>query len=183
MNGLGARKPDRAGRKSLPPGYEYASDDEQRLYDAFVGGAKMMLFDGGPGLQQTAHYLQQAGDPVEAIADIASIIAGRVYTAARDKGEDIPADVLLHGGHEIVADVAELAQALGLGQFEPQQIDQAFYRAADKFGGMARQMGAYSDKQAEQDKADLDQMADSGDLERLLGGLKMKATPLVRRVR
>lgn len=146
----------------IPAGYEKASPEDQALYNKFVGLAKKAIFDPQAGLPATLNLLKSTSDPIEAVAEAAVGIAGRVVGEARKGGVDLPGDVLLNGGAEIVSDIAELAEAAGIAQLSDQDTEQAFYLAADKWAQKARQIGIYDDQRGQQDLAALNQQADAG---------------------
>jgi len=150
------------------PGLEHASSKEQELYNRTVTLFMTALYD-KKMLPKHLAFIEKAADPVEGVAEVASLLTMRVYTKAREDGIEIPGDILLQAGKdEIVPLVVEVAEEAGIAEFDQSQIDAAFYSAADKFTEAMRNMGVYTDEQRAEDLQTFDQMSDSGEMEALL---------------
>ncbi len=150
---------------------EDASPEEQDLYDRVVAMAITMIWS-KKMMPKTLKLIEQSDDPVNAVAEVVSQVGTRVYSKAKKDGIDIPGDILLHAGEEMVEEVINLAETAGVAEFTPQQAEAAFYAAADKFGQTGRKMGVYSDEQAQSDMAELDRMADAGELDEMVSQIK-----------
>jgi hypothetical protein len=97
-------------------GPEPASAEEQALYDQFVAQALEVAFDRGQR-ESLREQLTTGDDPVEATAFSSAAIVKRTMDMAREAGQEIPADVALHGGTEVFSEIAAYAQRLGAGTF------------------------------------------------------------------
>lgn len=177
LHGLGVTAESRRpmGRPQIPEANmpppeqlgEAASPEEQEIYNRVVAMAILAIYD-KKMMPKTIEFIEKSDDPVEAVAEIVSQIGMRVYNKAKEKGHDIPGDIMLHAGQEIVEEVINLAEAAGVAEFTPQQAEAAFYAAADKFGQAGRKMGVYSEEQAKSDMAELDRMTDAGEFDAML---------------
>ena len=179
LHGLGVTAESRRpmGRPQIPEanmppqaaggGVEDASPEEQALYNRVVALALLALYD-EKMMPKTLKFIEQSSDPVEAVSEVASQIGMRVFAKAKEDGVDIPGDVLLHAGEEIVEEIIELVETAGLAEFTPEQAEKAFYATADKFSRAGSELGVYSDDQRQADKTELDRMADSGELKSIL---------------
>ena len=116
-----------------PQGMEpqQASPEMQRVYNRFVGMCLMLLW-GEKFLSKASKIIKAHPNETDAMAVIGSTIVQRVFLAADEQGRPIPPEVLLHGGLEVMHEVATFAQAAGVQGIEPDEIETAFYLAADK---------------------------------------------------
>lgn len=158
------------GGEATPMGLEPASEEEQGIYDTFVSMAMIALYDERM-MPQLVRLLKSANDPVQAVAEIAASVAMRVYTKAQEDGAEIPGDVLLHAGREIVGLVIELAERAGIQPLTPEQAEEAFYAAADIFAGNAEEMGVYTEEIAKQDVQAINEMKASGRFDQVMQAL------------
>ncbi len=147
------------------------SPEEQEIYNRVVAMAMLAIYD-KKMMPKTIKFIEQSDDPVDGVAEIVSQIGMRVYSKAKEKGFDIPGDVMLHAGQEIVEEVINLAEAAGVAEFTPQQAEAAFYAAADKFGQAGRKMKIYSEEQGRADMAELDRMTDAGEFDDMLSQIR-----------
>lgn len=183
MAGLGAEQAQQAPSRGERPGrpqqqakdqdgmlVEDATPEEQELYDRFVLMAHMALYS-QQSVEKNAQHLAE-GDRVQAAADIISGIALRVSANARDKGVEIPGEVLFHAGMEFAEEVCGDFAKMVLGEeLSEEETQNAFYAAVDKFGKSERATGAYTDEMAADDVNAIKQMADNGELDRVMAEL------------
>ncbi len=158
------------GGGSGDAGPENASPEEQALYNRAVTLFMVALYD-KKMLPKHLDFIKNAENPVDGVAEVASLLTMRVYTKALEGKPpvEIPGDILLKAGQdEIVPLVIEVAEAAGIAEFDQSQVDAAFYSAADKFTKAMRNVGSYTDDQRGADLQELDRMADSGEIEGLL---------------
>lgn len=153
MRGLGSAPPQ--GQAPQQPGPEMAAQQplrgdtpdvqeatpEQRAqFDQFVATGMAILFD--PQFVNTARQRIEGDDnPIDAVAEVATNIVNRIFTEAMKQGEDIDQLVVLHGGWQILNYVAEVAQVGAGVEMTPDDIETAFYLAADKFRKMLEAAG------------------------------------------
>ncbi len=181
LHGLGVTAESRRpmGRPQIPEANmpspeqlsEEVSPEEQELYNRVVAMAILAIYD-KKMMPKTIKMIEEADDPVDAVAEVVSQIGMRVYSKAKKSGLDIPGDIMLNAAEEIVEEVINLAEAAGVIEFTPQQAEAAFYAAADKFGQTGRKMGVYSEEQAQTDMAELDRMTDAGEFDDMLSQIQ-----------
>jgi len=152
-------------------GLQDATPQEQEIYDRFLSMAVIALHD-DKMLPKTVEFLRSAPSPVEGIAEVASQLTLRVYTEARDKGMDVPGDILLNAGAEVIEAVVEVVEEAGIATISEEQMEVAMYAAADKFTKAAADMGVYDAQKAQTDLDGLNSMADSGELGAMVPALK-----------
>lgn len=179
MKGLGAELPTadqgQQPRQQAPGGGGIgssmieASPEEQDLYDRFVSMATMVIWNEqmiGPNIER----LKSSPDPAAVAGEIASQAAQRVVARAAEDGIQIPPDVILHGGEEIVGQVVDLAEKAGI-ELSDDDVERAWYAAADDFGQSMTAQGVYTDELHRADAEDLKAMADDGTVDRILAEL------------
>lgn len=165
---------------TTPPGMddgevmEEASPEEQQQYDTFVGMALLAVYD-DQMMPETVKLIQEAPSPMQGVATVASSIAVRVYTAAQEDGVALTGDVLLHGGAEIVEAVIEVAETAGVAEFTEPMMQEAYLLAADKFRAEMETLGVYGEEDKAQDIATLQEMQQSGQMERIMSKLQQQS--------
>lgn len=143
--GLGQAEPKAPGIER-----QQASPELQAVYNRFVGLCMAMLWS-DRFMSQASKIIQEHPDETDAMAMIGAAVVQRVYMAADQQGEPVPPEVLLHGGLEVMNEVATFAQAAGVQGIEPDEIETAFFLAADKVRAALEQAGKINpDEMAEQ---------------------------------
>lgn len=142
LSGLGAQPPGGPRTSAaIPPGQTPpdagqggtpASQQEQAIYDRFVGNALKALWN-KKGLPAMVRAMNTR-DPREGVARVTAQIVARVAQSAGQAGEGLPTDVLWHGSAEIFANVLEMAEEAGIHQFsqDPKATQGAMVRAFDE---------------------------------------------------
>ena len=141
-----------AGEAQMTGG-EPASPEEQEAYDKFVSMALLHMHD-----EKVAPKLAErmrSGDPVETIGRVGAALGMTLIEKAREAGEEIPGDVILHGGREIIDALVEMAEASGVGPLSEEDAEQAFYVAADEFRDMMQAGGQYDQETAQADAQEI----------------------------
>ncbi len=133
-----------------------ATPEEQALYDKVVATATQALYDESV-MQDLVKAAKASGDPAGEVANVAAAVAMRVYSAASEAGTQIPGDVMLHAGKEIVEVAVEIVETAGI-PMEDEQVEEAYYRALDSFRSMAQSQGLYGDDAMAEDMAALQGM-------------------------
>jgi hypothetical protein len=107
-----------------------ATPEQQAQYNRFFAYSILMLYneDFMPKVQE---LFQKTPTPIEAAARVGAAIATRIYTAALDKGAEIPTEVMLYAGQEVMGEIAEMARMAGLANLSPEDVETAYYMAAD----------------------------------------------------
>jgi hypothetical protein len=71
----------------------------------------------------------------DGMARLAVAVATRVYDAADEAGQEIPLEIVLVGGLQVMEAVVEFTQQTGVGEVTDEEAETAFYIAADMFRG------------------------------------------------
>ena len=125
--GMGqAAAPQAPGMERTP-----ATPEQQAVYNRFVGMCLMMLWN-EQFMAKATKMIKQHPDETDAMASIGAAVVQRVYMAADEQGQPVPLEVLLHGGLEVMQEVARFAEASGVQGIDENEIETAFYMAADK---------------------------------------------------
>lgn len=134
-----------------------ASPEMQAIYNRFVGACMMAIWD-EKFMPKVLKMFQDHPNQTDALALVAAGVAQRIYMGARKKGMEIPLEVMLHGGIEVVQQVAELATAGGIEGIEPDEVETAYYLAADKVRDALSSAGMLDLSGAEENLAELKSM-------------------------
>lgn len=148
-----------------------ASPEEQALYNRFVAMAVMGLSD-EQNLTNTIKAMQSAGDPTVGVAEVASAMIVRVSSMARSQGNELPGDVLMHGGKEIIEYAVELAEAAGLAEFSPEMMEQTFYQTLDLVTQSMKDSGELDEEAIAADLPRMKQAEESGELDSILAQIQ-----------
>ncbi len=156
----------------LPGESQQATPEEQQLYDRFVAKAMDLTYT-KEFMPQVLGMLQGEGDPIEGLARATALIVTRVADAAEQAGQKLPGDVLLHGGTEVLEDLAELSKEAGIKDFseDPDALEAAYFRGLDQVRTMMQDSGKIDQASAQKDMAQLEEMDKRGELEGLFSGL------------
>ncbi len=151
-----------------------ASPEEQAMYDKLVANAFNVIYD-----QKTLPIILRAlqqDDPIQALAQPAVVVISRVLTSADQNKTKFSGNVILHAAKEIVEDLAELSREAGIHDYtnDMDALEGAFFRVMDEIRVMAQHNGSLSPEAAQQDLQRLQEMDESGELERLFMSLAEK---------
>lgn len=163
---------EEAGTDEEIEGVQEASPEEQALYDRFVTRAMQLVTDDRMA-SKVIEMLKAPEDPREGLAQTAASIVFRVVQMAKEKGQDVPPDVLMHAGKEVFENIADFATALKIHDFnqDKEALDGAFYRAMDHFRILMTKNGYASKDQAMAGLKALQEADQSGRLARGIDSL------------
>lgn len=168
------------------------SPEEQAQYDKFMTNALEIIYPQGEEAQvseavlndlsgkpdpEAAQLFAEADPPVEASAidNLASSTVQIVLMlegSAQEAGADIADDVVFHAGKDILEELAEVAEAAGIYDYDEKEMEGAFYRALDLY----RISSPRVDQQALSQEFQQIQRADQdGSLAQLLPGIDQVA--------
>lgn len=146
------------------------SPEEQKEYEQFIDNALSLVYD-DKVLPTVLQRLSGGGDPIEGLAAATVLIVDRLEDSAKKAGRQISPDVLMHGGKEILEDLANLAEQAKIHTFTPEEAEGAYYRALDLYRAMKSQSGELDTEGLKQDFSQIVQADQSGQLEELAPGL------------
>jgi hypothetical protein len=111
------------------------------------------------------------------MASIGAGIAQRIYMEAKKNGHEIPPEILVHGGWEVMQEIAMVAEAAGEQGIEPDEIETAYYLAADKVRDALDQAGLIDPQMVQEQSEQIRQMAGDdliGNVQQRVGGAQQK---------
>ncbi len=149
------------------------TEAEQAQYDKFVDNALSAIYD-EKSLPQIVESLKGGGNPVDGLANTAVGVVVRVQDSAEQAGLKIEPDVLLHGGSEILQDLAELAEKAGVHQFSPEEVEGAAFQAMDLYREMKGRDGGEGRPQIMEDFNQIVALDQAGKLDEITPGLTEK---------
>lgn len=155
------------------PQGDQASPEEQELYNRFVARAMQHIYDERtfPGIVEDMKAMQDV--PLD-LGTLSATVAFAVMQKAKQAGQKIPGDVLLHGGAEIVQQMVEVYDRATNAKLPPEESEAVLYHAADKFRELA---GSSGDIDAQEVAAAMQDLGPGGDLEAMLGAQDTPAAP------
>lgn len=127
-----------------------ATPEQQAQYNRFYAYSILMLYneDFIPKVQE---LFQKSPNAVEAAARVGSAIATRIYMGASKNGATIPPEVMLHAGQEVMGEIAEMARVSGLADLSEEDVETAYYLAADMTRSALEKAGKIDGKNAQAD--------------------------------
>lgn len=108
-----------------------ASPEMQKTYNRFVGACMLVVWD-EKFMPKALELFQNSPNQTDALASVTAGVVQRVSQEAKKRSQPIPLEVMVHGGLEVVQQVADMATTGGIQGIEPDEIETAFYLAADK---------------------------------------------------
>jgi hypothetical protein len=97
-------------------GDEMASPEEQADFDLMSVRGRKMVF--GEGSEEILKMLSTSPDPAQGLGKATSMIVKSLVDSAKNSGRAIDSEVAINAGAEIIQDVAELAKAKGVYQYD-----------------------------------------------------------------
>jgi hypothetical protein len=150
------------------PGDSQVSPEEQKMYDTFTVACLSQMYDPDAAKMIVEKLKNEGPDHLPfAIGHTAAMIALSVVRAAKQQGQDIPNDIVLEGGKEVVAELINIAERAKLVTFKDDDERAKYARAVmfeavKAFGdGMLKSGTATPEEQAQykQDYASMRQEA------------------------
>jgi hypothetical protein len=161
------------GEPSMPEGEgeqpSNVSPEEQRQYEMFVDNCYSLIYD-KKTIGNVLKSLDATDDPKMNLANTTVMIVKRVADSARQAGQQVSTDVLMHGGAEVLEDLADLAAKVGLHSYTPEEIEGAVYIAADLYRGMAEADGTLDIEGSKRDMAKAIQADQAGAMDAIIPG-------------
>jgi hypothetical protein len=161
------------GEPSMPEGEgeqpSNVSPEEQRQYEMFVDNCYSLIYD-KKTIGNVLKSLDATDDPKMNLANTTVMIVKRVADSARQAGQQVSTDVLMHGGAEVLEDLADLAAKMGLHSYTPDEIEGAVYIAADLYRGMAEADGTLDIEGSKRDMAKAIQADQAGQMDAIIPG-------------
>ena len=150
------------------------SPEEQAQYNLFVDNGLKLIFDkaAAPKLLQR---IKASESPSEGLASATVAIVTRLKDSAEQKGVKLDDAVLLHGGLELMENIAELSNAAKVHEFTPDEIEVAMYQALDQYGTRELERGTLDKEAVAQDFKTMMDADKAGKIDELIPGLSQRA--------
>lgn len=126
------------------------SPEEQKMYDLFVDNAYTLIYD-GKTFPSVIKALGATDDPIVNLANAATSIVMRLKDSAEESGNPVSNDVIMHGGIEIIEDLADTAEKAGMNTYSEKDLEAAAYRAFDMYREFEESQGKTDKDAAMQD--------------------------------
>ena len=152
------------------------SKKEQAAYDKFMDNGFNLIYDKST-MPQLLKRISQSANPVEGLATVTVGVVRRLMAAAEKAGQKIDPTVLLHGGADLMGDIAELAKKAGVHEFTDEEIENAALTAMDQFGMQEIESGGFDQKAVADDFNAMMQADKEGRLGELLPGVDQLQQP------
>lgn len=182
-----AAAPPNDQTQQQPAGANQASPEMQVQYDRFVGRAMEVIYNPamfskvvnllrGTGAAGGKDGKPNKGGPAQGLANATVMVIRRVHDAAKQAGEQLPPDVIFHGGSEIFSQLAEISDKAGLSDYanDRDALEAAYFKAIDMYLQQASKAGEIDQQAAQAQMQKLQQMDQNGQLTQVLRDLDAK---------
>ncbi len=157
MKGFGAaQKP----RPTAPQ--KQATENQEKQFELVLSQGKLALFD-EEFMPHAAKLLETSPTPVDGMAKIGAAIGTQLYMSAFKSGNLIEPIVLIEAGRKLMDDVGEFANASGV-TVSPDDVENAFYMAADMTRANLVSMGAFNQDDIEDEAMEVDGLYDADEM-------------------
>ena len=119
----------------------------------------------------------QAGDPVQALADVAASIAGRVISDAVDQKYGLDPAAAFMGMMELVGELGEDAKAEGVYEYSQEDINSAAVRSGETLYKQVQSTGFFDEGKMGQDVDEIIAGSQSGELDSGIAEMSGQAAP------
>lgn len=154
--------------------------DEQNAYNQFVVNGMKLIFNEAttPKLIQR---LQADENPIHALAATTVAIVSKLKASAESAGQQVSPDILMHGGTELMSNIAELAKAAKVHTYTPDEQEKALYTAMDMYSNQEMQKGTLDKEGFARDFQTLVAADKAGKLDEVLPGASEAAARMGKR--
>lgn len=147
------------------------SPEEQAQYDEMVTNAMAILYDQNVA-NDIVQMVSQSNDPVSGLADATVMIVNKLQGSAEDNGVALNSDVLQHAALEIIEQLADTLEQLGVHSYSGEEIESATLRAFDQYRENAQAQGRLDPASMEEDLMALIDAENNGVLDQILPGIQ-----------
>lgn len=167
----GLMTPEKGGKMQQETmGQTNVSPEEQAQYEEFVGNGLNLIYD-EKGLQKLVTALESGGSPIEGLAHTLVGVVSRLEDSAKESGTPINGDVVLHGSVEIMEGLVEMSETAGIHEYSEEDMESAFFMAADMYRKMKQERGDLPEEQLKADFQTILQAENEGRLEEVVPGV------------
>jgi len=143
--------------------------EEQEAYDAFVTNGMKIMYDEA-AMPQLIESLRGDGNPVQGLANSLVMIVTRLEDSAAQGGQELSGDVMMHGGSELLEQMAELAGQAGI-EYSEKDMESALYLAMDQYRETRQEQGKLPQEAFQADLQELAKAEQSGQIEEVFPGI------------
>jgi len=144
--------------------------EEQTQYEQFVDNGYSLIYD--PKMLPQVLERLRSEDPTEGLASTAALVVMALEDSAQQQGIELADGVKLHGGTEILEDLANLAREAGIHDYGEDEIEAALYQALDLDRGVRQEQGRLEQDRYAQELEQLMAADQRGELEQMMPGVK-----------
>lgn len=151
--------------------------EEQAQYEQFVNNGLEVIYGGDekgePGARpDILARLKESSDPVENLANTAVWLTTMLETSAEQGNARLDDAVVFHGGRALLEELAEVAQAAAIHDYQPKEMEAAWYRGLDLYRETATDQGRIDPAALKEQFAAIEQADRQGQMDELLPQLK-----------
>lgn len=146
------------------------SPELQAQYDTFVRNGMEIMYS-EQVMPKLLEAIRSVGDPVEGLGNAVATLVMRLDESAEQAGTEISGDVKLHGALELLEQMAELAEAAGVHEYAPEELEGAFYAAMDAYRVALQAQGKIRPEEYQADLQELQRAEQEGRIDEILPGI------------
>jgi len=148
-------------------GSSNVTPQEQAIYDTVVKAALDMIYTNGNSFQQILAKIKgeaQGQGLAFAIGHTAAMIMRSIVTGARQQGKDVPQDILLPAGQEVVSELVDVCVRAGLAKpsDEEQLNAEATMNGVQEYGKAQQNAGELTPDDQAQAQQEFSQLQQGG---------------------
>lgn len=158
------------GGEGAGEGESNVSPEEQAQYDQFVKNGMELIYD-EKTMPQLMQSLEGAGTPTEGLANALVTVVMRLEDSAKQQGQEISGEVIMHAATELMEQLVELAEAAGVHEFTPEDIESSYLLAIDTYRTARQGKGDLPVDDLKQDMDMMMQADQQGRLDEVVPGI------------
>jgi len=144
------------GSGDVGDGEPNVTPEEQKAYDEFVKNGLRVIYDGDKAREEVVNRLRQhPDDPVGTLANVTVWLEQMLEASAESSGAEISDDVKLHGAIALMEELAEVAGAAKIHDYNQKELNAALLQAMDLYREAGEKSGAVDPAQL---KGEFDQI-------------------------
>jgi hypothetical protein len=147
-----------------------APKEKQDLYNEVVARGVMFMFD-RKVMPSLVEAMREAPTPEDGIADASLMVFSRMKAAMKQANRELPGDVEFHAGAELFENLADMATAAGIKDFQKDEeaLQRAFFLTLDKVRDAAVKAGDIDDAMTAEGRGVVEAVAQDGTLDQIIG--------------
>lgn len=154
------------------------SPEEQKLYDQFGNNCLVLIFGDGKDpradKQRTAAVIKSLSasthDFVGTLANVTAHIVVAAEVSAKKSSLDIPGDIVMAAGEDVLRELAQLASKTGIHTYDQRELEAAGLQAVDLYRQLGAQAGIVDENALKAQFGQMVQADKAGQLDQALPG-------------